>query len=171
MYLVRSKVWNEISPNLQHLIPSAPKNHTKTPSPPNHIHNTEIKYDKITNILKCCHNYTYQVSLTGTGGSFANGSAGRRARAPSGRRLFKGSCSETTTRPVVVDGVTVAVSRTCRTLTQRDVKAMARPHDETLSGLWCHMLKVAIWPTIPSCYSCYCHGCAGKDLVKFGESS
>lgn len=120
--------------------------------------------DKITNILKCSHNYTYQVSLTGTGGSFANGSAGRRATA-SGRRLFKGSCSEIGTRPVVVDAVTVAVSRTCGTLTQRDVKAMARPHDETLSGLWCHMLNVVIGPTMPSSsYSCYCHGYAGKDL-------
>lgn len=80
--------------------------------------------------------------MTGTGGSFANGSAGRRARAPSGRRLFEGSCSETGTRPVVVDGVTVAVSRTCGTVTQRDVKAMARPHDETLSGLSCGMLTL-----------------------------
>ena len=83
----------------------------------------------------------HQVSLTGTGGSFANGSAGRRATA-SGRRLFKGSCSETGTRLVVADAVTVAVSRTLGTLTQRDVKAMARPHDETLSGLSCRMLTL-----------------------------
>ena len=93
----------------------------------------------INNItVKCCHNYAHQVSLTGTSGSFANGSAGRRATA-SGRRLFKGSCSETGTRLVVADAVTVAVSGT---LTQRDVKAMARPHDETLSGLSCRMLTL-----------------------------